>query len=95
MIGRWAFCGGTNFSFNHDRRSTSYFKICSSSQKVNRFLGGDILSFVRGACHHNFPWNESPGSLDLGVNADLWIGFANWLTICSLAAILSVNAIFR
>jgi hypothetical protein len=32
---RWAFCGEPKFSFNHDRRSTSFFKIFSSSQKVN------------------------------------------------------------
>jgi hypothetical protein len=37
---RWAFCGEPEFSFNHDRHSTSRFKIFSSSQKGNcLFLG--------------------------------------------------------
>jgi hypothetical protein len=32
---KFAFCGAPNISFNHDRRSTSWFKIFSSYQKVN------------------------------------------------------------
>jgi hypothetical protein len=39
---RWAFCGEPKFSFNPDRRSTSYFKIFFGSQKVNSFPCGGL-----------------------------------------------------
>jgi hypothetical protein len=35
---RWAFFGEPKFSFNHDRHSTSCFKLFSSSQKVNSLI---------------------------------------------------------
>jgi hypothetical protein len=46
---RWAFCGEPKFSLNHDRPSTSCFKVFSGSQKVNSLLHNDRLLGTRRA----------------------------------------------